>query len=188
MTTIGDETGALIARRVRLERETRGWSQTDLAQHAGVSKATVSKIEREEMSPTAVLLVKLAAAFDLTLAGLLLRAERDAGRVSRVAGQPTWRDPDTGYLRTQVFAQPDHPVELVTVDLPPHRRVTLPAASYAHIRQVVWVRRGTLTLLEGGTSTALHAGDALGFGAPTDVTFANDTDEPCGYVVALART
>ena len=88
MSLIMDETGERLAQRLRLERDARGWSQAELAARAGVSKATVSKIERHEMSPTAVLLVKLAGAFDLTLAGLLLRAEGEGGRRSRAGGQP----------------------------------------------------------------------------------------------------
>ncbi|MFZ3004737.1 MAG: helix-turn-helix transcriptional regulator, partial [Phenylobacterium sp.] len=66
-----DDSGARLANRLRLERDRRGWSLADLAERAGVSKATISKIERQEVSPTAVILVRLAGAFDLTLAGLL---------------------------------------------------------------------------------------------------------------------
>jgi len=134
MTTIIDDTGPRIARRLRLERDARGWSLADLAERSDVSKATISKIERNEMSPTAVLLVRLAAAFDLTLAGLLLRAEGEGGRLSPAAGQPIWRDPDTGYLRKQVFSRSDHPLEVAQIELPPGQRVAFPAASYAHIR------------------------------------------------------
>ena len=36
-------------------------------------------------------------------AGLMLRAEGQGGRLSRAADQPVWRDPETGYLRRQVF-------------------------------------------------------------------------------------
>ncbi|MBW8881668.1 MAG: helix-turn-helix transcriptional regulator, partial [Asticcacaulis sp.] len=101
MATIEDDTAGRLARRIRLERDARGWSLADLAERSGVAKATISKIEREEMSPTAVILVRLASAFDLTLAGLLLRAEGEADRLSRAADQPQWRDPETGYLRRQ---------------------------------------------------------------------------------------
>jgi transcriptional regulator with XRE-family HTH domain len=118
MDTISDDPAARIARRLRLERNARDWSQGDLAQRSGVSKAMISKIEREEVSPTAVILVRLAAAFDLTLAGLLVRAEGEGDRVSRAAEQPIWRDPGTGYLRRQVFNRPDHPLELVKVKCP----------------------------------------------------------------------
>src|ERR1700722_20779224 len=110
MTTVMDGPSTQIARRLRLERDSRGWSLADLAKRSGVSKATISKIEREEVSPTAVILVRLAGAFDLTLAGLLLRAEGQA-RLTRAAEQPVWRDPATGYLRKQVFSRPDHPLQ-----------------------------------------------------------------------------
>jgi transcriptional regulator with XRE-family HTH domain len=183
-----DDTEARIARRIRLERDARGWSLAELGGRAGVAKATISKIERSEISPTAVTLLRLAAAFDLTLAGLLLRAEGEGERLSRAAEQPVWRDPESGYLRRQIFSRPDHPLELVQVDMPAGRRVVLPASSYARIRQLVMVRAGELTLVEDGTRHVLSAGDCLGFGPPCDVTFANEAAVPCTYFVFLVRS
>ena len=187
MTLIGDRTGELIAGRLRLEREVRGWSQAQLAGHSGVSRAAVSRIERGEMSPTAALLVRLAGALDLTLAGLLLRAEDTGGRLTRAGEQPQWQDPQTGYLRRQLFLRPDHPLELVSVTLPAGASVTLPASSYAQIRQAVLVQSGELSVLEGSEQQVLQAGDCLGFGPPSEVTFSNHTAVPCVYLVALVR-
>jgi len=178
---------ASLARRLRLEREARGWSLADVAERSGVSKTMISKIERAEVSATAALLVRLAPAFGLTLAGLLVRAEGHAGRISRAADQPQWIDPETGYIRRQVLAIPDHPLELADIELPPAGKVNFPAHSFALIRQAVWVRSGTLTLTEGGERHRLTPGDCLAFGAPSDVTFANETSKPCRYVVALYR-
>jgi transcriptional regulator with XRE-family HTH domain len=188
MSTIIDDPGTQIARRLRLERDMRGWSLADLADRSGVSKATISKIEREEVSPTAVILVRLAGAFDLTLAGLLLRAEGEGARLTRAAEQPIWRDPETGYLRRQIFGRPDHPLEIIEVELPAGRQVAFPASSYAHIRQAVWVRIGELVILEGGERHGLSAGDCLGFGPPSPVTLANETAASCTYLVVLARS
>ena len=187
MTTIVDDFTLKLADRLRLERDSRGWSLSDLAERSGVAKATISKIERAEVSPTAVVLVRLASAFDLTLAGLMLRAEGPGEPISRAADQPVWRDPETGYVRRQVFSRPDHPVELVRVELPARQRVTLPASSYAHIRQLVWVQGGSLVITEGSERHVLAAGDCLGFGVPVETTFANETNATCTYVVALAR-
>ena len=187
MTTILDDVGDLIARRLRLERDSRGWSLVDLAERSGVSKATISKIERAEVSPTAVVLVRLAGAFDLTLAGLMLRAEGQGERLSRAGDQPIWRDPETGYLRRQVFSRPDHPLEIIRVELPAGKRVELPASSYARIRQAVWVQDGNLVIIEAGARHELASGDCLGFGSPSEVTFANETSASCVYVVVLAR-
>ena len=183
-----DDLSHRLALRVRLERDGRGWSLADLAERSGVSKATISKIERSEVSPTAVVLVRLASAFDLTMAGLMLRAEGQGNRHSKAGEQPVWRDPETGYLRKQVFNRPDHPIEMVRVELPARQIVTLPASSYAHIRQVVWVLAGALVIIEAGERHLLGTGDCLGFGPPAEVTFANETASPCTYVVALARS
>ncbi len=70
-----------LARRLRLEREARGWSLGDLAARSGVSKAMISKVERAEASPTAVLLGRLSGAFGLTLSTLLARAEGETGQI-----------------------------------------------------------------------------------------------------------
>jgi transcriptional regulator with XRE-family HTH domain len=187
MSTIVEEAETRLAGSIRGEREARGWSLADLAERSGVSRASISKIERGEASPTAVILVRLAGAFDLTLAGLLARAEGGTQRLSRAAAQPVWRDPASGYLRRQIFERADHPVELVSVDLPAGARVGFPASSYRRFRQLLWMMRGKLVIEEGGTRHALEAGDCFGFGAPADVTFANETDEPCSYLVAVAR-
>jgi len=108
--------------------------------------------------------------------------------VSRAADQPVWRDPDTGYRRKQVFSRPDHPLEVVHVEPPAGQRVVFPASSYGHIRQLVWVQVGALVILESGERHVLSAGDCLGFGPPSEVTLANETNAPCIYLVVLART
>ncbi len=147
----------------------------------------ISRIERCEASPTATVLVRLAGAFDLTLAGLLARAEGDADRLVRSADQPVWRDPASGYLRRQIFERADHPVELVRVEMPAGARVGLPASSYARIRQVVWVLDGELVIEEGAVRRELAAGDCMGFGPPADTTIANESARTCTYLVVVSR-
>jgi transcriptional regulator with XRE-family HTH domain len=188
VSTILDDFGQRLADRLRLERDSRNWSLAELAERSGVAKATISKIERAEASPTAVILVKLASAFGLTLADLMARAEQRYDRLLRGSEQPVWRDPETGYLRKQVFHHPDHPIELTKVEMPARQSVTLHQASYTHVRQAVWVLRGNLVIVEDGERNLLGPGDCLGFGTPAEVTFANETAVPCEYVVALARS
>jgi transcriptional regulator with XRE-family HTH domain len=187
MDALVDDAEAGIARRVRLERDARGWSLAELAEKSGVAKASISKIERGEMSPSAGILARLAAAFELTLAGLLLRAE-GTGRLFRAENQPVWRDPATGYIRRQIFRTPSNPLEVVAVEMPPGQRVSFPAWSYANVRHVVIVQSGELVLTEEDASSVLKTGDSLGFGPPSKVTYANQGNEPCRYLVVLARS
>src|SRR3954470_23071590 len=118
MSTICNDPTHGISHRLRLEREARQWSLGTLAERSGVSKAMISKIERGESSPTAMLLGRLSGAFGLTLSAMLARAELQAGRLLRAADQPQWTDPETGYVRRHVSPATEIPVEIVQVDLP----------------------------------------------------------------------
>jgi transcriptional regulator with XRE-family HTH domain len=187
MSTIEDDPTVALAVRIRAEREARAWSLADLADRSGVSKAMISKIERGEASPTASLLGRLSGAFGLTLSTLLVRAERGGGRLARAADQSTWRDPDTGYLRRQVFGDPELPLELTEVELPAGAEVSFPAASYASIRQVIWMLEGRLVFQEGDQRHELRPGDCVYLGPPRDCAFRNEDCKPCRYLVAVLR-
>jgi transcriptional regulator with XRE-family HTH domain len=182
-----DGASARLANTLKAEREARGWSQADLAARSGVSKAMISKVERAEASPTAAILVRLSAAFELTLASLLMRTETQTGRHVAAAAQAVWRDPETGYVRRQLFASASSPLELVRVELPGGARVPIPAASYTFIRQVVWLIEGRLVIEDGAERHALDAGDTYAFGEPADAAFVNDGRAPCVYLVAVSR-
>jgi transcriptional regulator with XRE-family HTH domain len=185
-TIVNDPTESLAAR-IALEREARGWSLADLAERSGVSKAMISKVERGEASPTATVLVRISSAFGLTLSTLLARAEQASSRLVRVADQPEWQDPETGYVRRQVSPRSDLPLELVRVELPPDATVTFPAASYTYIRQLMWVLQGKLTFIEGEITHEMETGDCLLLGAPVECTFKTRGREPCVYLVVVIR-
>ncbi len=187
MSTILDDLTDRIAARVRIEREVRKWSLADVAEHSGVSRAMISKIERGESSPTTTVLGRLCGAFGLTLSTFLTRAEGRAGRSIRATEQPSWTDPETGCVRTLISPSPGGPIEIVAVDLPAGAEVMFPASIYAVFHQIVWVLAGQLTLAEGETEYLLDVGDCLELGPPAPCTFRNETDEPCRYLVAASR-
>ncbi|RDT63781.1 XRE family transcriptional regulator, partial [Klebsiella pneumoniae] len=51
MNTMTDNMNQRISARIRLERESRGWSLSELAERAGISRAMIHKIERGDSSP-----------------------------------------------------------------------------------------------------------------------------------------
>ncbi|MBS1183221.1 MAG: LacI family transcriptional regulator [Proteobacteria bacterium] len=176
-----------IGARIRIERESRGWSLTELAERASVSRAMIHKVERGDSSPTANLLGKLSGALGLSMSTLMARAEAPEGRLLRRDDQPTWIDPDTGYLRRQVSPRSDLPMEIVEITLPAGKRVPMPASAYAFLRQFIWVLQGDLTFIEGGTRHDMHDGDCLELGPPTDCVFANHSSRSCTYAVAVLK-
>jgi molybdate-binding protein/DNA-binding XRE family transcriptional regulator len=72
--------------RVRQQRTSRGWSQADLAQRAGISRAAVSAIEIDRLVPSVVAALALAAAFDCTVEALF-------GGQNESRADPTWAWP-----------------------------------------------------------------------------------------------
>ncbi|MEU0965691.1 helix-turn-helix domain-containing protein [Streptomyces sp. NPDC005917] len=181
-----------IAARVRTERERRRWTLAQLADASGVSPAMISRIERGESSPTAVVLGKLSAAFQLSVASLLALAEgpqdamADPAGVRRGADATEWRDPGTGFRRRQITG-PRFPAEIAEIRLPAGVRVPYPAAAFAFVRQLVWVLDGRLTFHDGATVHELDAGDTIELGPPAERVFANTTDAECRYAVVLTR-
>lgn len=182
-----EDTAADIARRLAAEREARGWSLASLATRSGVSKAMLSKIERREASPTAAVLVRIAAAFGLTLAELLTAPE-PTRRLHRSADQAVWVDPAVGYRRRQVYLSPASPLELVEVELSAGAEAAFPAATYLGLKHVIWVIEGRLTMVEGEAASELGPGDRLELGPPSDVVYRNRAAAPCRYLVAVLRS
>jgi transcriptional regulator with XRE-family HTH domain len=187
MSNIEDKAAEGLARRIRSEREARGWSLADFAGRAAVSKAMLSKVERAEASPTAATLSRIATAYGLTLAALFEAAPPHHSGLLRGKDQPVWRDPKTSYLRRQVFLHAANPLELVEVELPARQEVGFPASAYQLIRQVVWVLGGRLTLMEGDVRHELTAGDRVELGPPADIVFRNESERSCRYAVAIVR-
>lgn len=182
---MNNEIDLQIGARIRIERESRGWSLTDLAGKAGVSRAMIYKVERGESSPTANLLGKLSGAFGLSMSTLMARAELRQGRLLRVADQPLWIDPGTGYERRHISPRSDMPLDLVQVTLPAGKQVPMPASAYAFSRQLIWVIKGELVFAEGNAKHRMSEGDCLELGPPTDCCFINDSGEPCVYGVVV---
>jgi transcriptional regulator with XRE-family HTH domain len=187
MDDIRDDLAYGIALRIRAERMRREWSLAQLSDRSGVSKAMLSAIERKETSPTAALLVRIASAFGMTLSSLIARAELRGGSLLREKDQPVWRDPETGYVRRHLSPATDMPLELIRVEMPAGGKISLPASSYAFIRQQIWLIEGRLEFTEGEVVHVMEAGDCLALGPPADCTFHAPGPGPAVYLVALMR-
>ena len=189
MTEQPEDINQRIARRVVGLRAGHGLSLEALATRSGVSRSTISLIERGETSATAVVLEKLAAGLGVALAALF-EAERAApGPLMRRAEQPEWRDPASSYLRRNV-SPPDHPspMRIVEVEFPAGKRVVLEGASRDNlIEQQVWLLEGAMVLTQGGETHRLEAGDCLAMRLDGPMEYHNPTRKPARYAVVVAN-
>lgn len=104
-----------LGERLRVARERRGWSQTQLAARSGVSNSLISRIERDEVkSPGHDKLMKLAAALGIEVAELT--GEQPMARRSAVIQEGVARVPLMA-VRVQASGEPawlDSHEEVVT--------------------------------------------------------------------------
>lgn len=106
---VEDEVDARLAARLAELRGERGWSLGELAERSGVSRSTLSRAERAEISPTAALLNRLCHVYGRTMSRLLSEVEAQAGPVPLVRAdeQGVWEDRASGFVRRSV--SPPHP-------------------------------------------------------------------------------
>jgi len=177
---------ALIATRLLALRQAKGLSLAELAELSGVSKAMISKVERAQSSPTAVLLGRLAAGLGVSLAQLLTEEKEGPQRLRTKAMQEVWRDPEAGYLRRQVAERgtTGSGVELVEVELPRSAQVGYPRWSGKPYRQSLWMLEGALRVDYGDERFDLAAGDCLDFGVDRPLVFKALGRTACRYLLA----
>lgn len=177
-----------IARRVRALRDAHGYSLDALAELSGVSRSNISLIERGQSSPTAAVLDKLATGLGVTLASLFEDPAPAAqpSPVARVAEQPVWTDPASGYVRRNVSPAVRSPLQLVDVVFPAGQRVAYDtAARDAEVHQQVWMIDGSMELTVGATLWRLETGDCLAMRLDQPIVYRNPTRKPARYLVAL---
>jgi transcriptional regulator with XRE-family HTH domain len=180
---------ARIARRVRELRDAQGLSLDALAERSGVSRSNISLIERGQSSPTAVVLDKLSSGLGVTVASLFegSRAMAELSPVARVAEQPLWTDPASGYVRRNVSPPVRSPIQLVDVVFPAGQRVAYDtAAREIEVYQQVWMIDGVMEVTVGEVPWRLESGDCLAMRLNQPIVYRNPTRKPARYLVALA--
>ena len=177
-----------IAQRLAQLRGQRGWSLDAVAERTGISRATLSRLERSELSPTASMLGKLCAAYGWTLSRLMAEAETRPPHAVRAAEQATWKDPESGYRRRVVSPpSPGLRGELVEVQMPAGASVAFDAAPVAGLEHHLWMLDGLLTLEIDGSVFHLRAGDCLRYVLSGSTRFHCTGKRDARYLVALVH-
>jgi transcriptional regulator with XRE-family HTH domain len=177
-----------IAQRLARLRGDRGWSLDALADRTGISRATLSRLERAELSPTAAMLGTLCTVFGWTLSRLMADAETRPPKVVRAAEQAAWTDPDSGYRRRAV-SPPSAGLrgELVEVHMPAGASVSFDASPVAGLEHHLWMLEGSLALEVDGAVFRLRPGDCLRYVLTGSTRFHSTGRREARYLVAIVH-
>lgn len=151
-----------LAERLRALRGEKGLSLQDLAERSGISRATLSRIENGEVSPTAETLGALAAAYAMTISRLLAPAERPFAPLIAREQQSVWHDPRHGFTR-HIVSPPSGAlsVEVVRGEIAAHQSISYEKPPVIGQEHHLVMLSGALTVTAEGATHRLKAGDCL---------------------------
>ncbi len=177
-----------LAERLVALRQQAGHTLDEVAATSGISRATLSRIERAETSPTAQVLGRLCAAYHVTMSQLLLALEDEAPRVIRGEEALVWEDPATGFRRTALSPPArGYDIELVWSELPPGAVIAYQTPPAPTMEQHIVVFEGRLHLAHGEQGYELGPRDCLRMKLQAAIRFHNPGQDQTRYLVAVRK-
>lgn len=151
-----------IAQRLKELRAERGWSLDELARRSNVSRATLSRLENVEVSPTTNVLGKLCAVYGLTLSRLMHMVESDFVPLIRRSAQSVWTDQTIGFRRRSVSPPTQALIaEVLECELEPNTHITYDQPPGAGLEHHLFLVEGQLEVTIEEQAYELRAGDCL---------------------------
>ncbi|MGK7654691.1 helix-turn-helix domain-containing protein [Roseovarius sp. B08] len=175
-----------LAQHLRDLRQSRNLTLADLAEASTVSRASLSRIENGEVSPTADTLAKLSTALRLPISQLISPLEsRFQAFVARTA-QPVYHDASHGFRRRNVSPpSADLQMELVEATLEPDAHISYDHPSVPGHEHHFVLLEGALQITVDGQTHSLSPGDCLRYRLNGVSEFRAGSDG-ARYLLALA--
>jgi transcriptional regulator with XRE-family HTH domain len=177
---------ARLAARLGELRTEHGWSLDELSRRSGISRSTLSRLERGELSPTASQLGRLCAVYERTMSRLLTEVEAEPPQLVRAARQPVWRDEASGFVRRSV--SPPHAglrAEIIEGTLDAGAGIAYEQAPVPGLEQHIWVLEGTVEITVENTVHTVREGDCLRFRLRGPSHFHCPGPSPVRYAVMI---
>jgi transcriptional regulator with XRE-family HTH domain len=175
-----------IAQRLKTLRSERGWALEVLAARSGVSRATLSRLENAEVSPTASVLGKLCGAYGMTLSRLMFMVEDGFAPLLRRDDQPVWTDAENGFERRSV-SPPAQPLagEVIECTLKPGTSIGYDSSPRPGLEHHLVMLDGELSLTVETQMHTLKAGDCLRYQLFGATTFATPPKRGARYLLFM---
>lgn len=185
-TPAADELERLLAQRLKALRQERGWSLDELAKRSLVSRATLSRLENAEVSPTTSVLGKLCSAYGLPMSRLMRMIEDTFQPLVPRAAQAVWADPVHGFRRRSV-SPPAATLagEALECELQADTTIHYDTTPRPGLEHHLIMLTGQLGLCVDGQQYQLRAGDCLRYQLQGASTFQTPPDSGAIYILLI---
>ena len=167
-------------------RNQRGLTLNELAKASGVSRATLSRIEKAEASPTAETLGALSSAYRLPISALLSPLDNVFEPIIRREAQSLWQDDAHGFQRRLVSPPAANlSVEIIEGNLSPHQIISYDGPSMPGHEHHLVMLEGELLLTVDNQQYQLKSGDCIRYKLYGASQYQTQTS-PARYLLALS--
>jgi transcriptional regulator with XRE-family HTH domain len=180
--TLGDR----LASRLRSLRRERGWSLDVLAELSCVSRATLSRIENGDVSPTASVLGQLCSAHGLTMSRLMSLVEEEFRPLVPRDEQTVWTDPSGQFSRRSVSPPAGmlH-AEVLECVLEAGASITYEKPPRKGLEHHLVLLKGSLTMTVDGQCHKLKSGDCLRYQLSGASEFVTPSQSRAHYLLVI---
>lgn len=174
-----------LAQRLMNLRKAKSLTIEQAAELSGVSRATLSRIERGETSPTAHVMGRLSSLYGLTLSQLLVGLDDNAPDLIKWQNSQKWEDVETGFIRT-LISPPSRgfDVEIMHGSLPVGARIDYNSPPLDALEQHIIVLQGQLDVSFNHQDYRLGPLDCLRVKLHGPSQFSNTATETVAYLIA----
>ena len=175
---------------VKKRRISKGYSLDVLSEKSTVSRAMLSKIERNEKQPTIKVAAQIAEALDTTISELLGEKRNDQTIKIESNKHLKYVDPDSGFERVLLSPNIGSNIELIINKLPEHKETGYFPAHTIGTNEYIYILKGEVDVeLKDNNSEVqkykLLKGDSFYFEAHKSHRFINNHDEKCEYILVI---
>ena len=175
-----------IASRLKSLRQENRWSLEDVSDRCGISRATLSRIEKGDVSPTATVLGKLCATYATTMSRLMALVEIEFTPHIPLNNQPEWTDSQTGFTRRSVSPpSPTLTAEVLQCVLPAGTTIHYDAPPKPGLEHHLVVLEGALEMAIEGQNYQLKQGDCLRYVLFGSSRFKASSNQPAKYMLFI---
>ncbi|MDN5763535.1 MAG: XRE family transcriptional regulator [Microlunatus sp.] len=185
MDNSASDLSAAIGVKVRAERQAREWTLDQFAEATGVSRRMIINVEQGSANPSVTTLLRISDALGIGLQALVAVPQAKRVRVVRGGEAPAlWTGPGGGRGMLLAGTAPPDVLELWDWTLAPGDRHD----SEAHVggtKEILQVRKGTVTVQVAEQTEVLQVGDAISFASDVTHSYANEGTEPARFSLTV---
>ncbi len=159
-----------LSANIRQLRRARGLTQEQLAKASGVPRATWAHLESGSANPTLAILIRVAAALQVSIEELI-SAPRATARLFR--REELRERAKQGVAIRKLLPEPLPGLDVERMELPPRSRMT-GTPHRAGTREYLTCERGTIVLAASGTKYTLNEGDVVVFRGDQPHSYQNE--------------